>query len=179
MKRIKNFTLGILGVTFLSLGLYACSNDNETEDVTSELNNFTAKKEVQNFNFIQDTIYKYKNGIEIKSIIKSTFPITKFTTEMEIEKNLISGHKVEIEMADSNGLVTFNVKYPNNQICSTCKRDKDGNISDSLECSTFGVNQCAFSTYQQWSDAKIILKSFTGGVQEVLVDCIARNCIGW
>ena len=57
MKRIKNFTLGILGVTFLSLGLYACSNDNETEDVTSELNNFTAKREVQNFNFIQDTIY--------------------------------------------------------------------------------------------------------------------------
>ena len=98
---------------------------------------------------------------------------------MEIEKNLISGHKVEIEMADSNGLVTFNVKYPNNQLCSTCKRDKDGNISDSLECSTFGVNQCAFSTYQQWSDAKIILKSFTGGAQEVLVDCIARNCIGW
>ena len=49
MKRIKNFTLGILGVTFLSLGLYACSNDNETEDVTSELNNFAAKKEVQKF----------------------------------------------------------------------------------------------------------------------------------
>src|SRR5690606_5284065 len=27
MKRIKNFTLGILGVTFLSLGLFSCSND--------------------------------------------------------------------------------------------------------------------------------------------------------
>lgn len=30
MKRIKNFSLGILGVSFLSLGLYACSNDEET-----------------------------------------------------------------------------------------------------------------------------------------------------
>ena len=38
MKRIKNFTLGILGVSFLSLGLYACSNDDgaATENKTSE-----------------------------------------------------------------------------------------------------------------------------------------------
>lgn len=31
-KRIKNFTLEILGATILSAGLYACSNDNETTD---------------------------------------------------------------------------------------------------------------------------------------------------
>lgn len=35
MKRIKNFTLGILGATILSLGLYACSNDNETNTTES------------------------------------------------------------------------------------------------------------------------------------------------
>lgn len=30
MKRIKNFTLKILGATILSLGLYACNNDDTT-----------------------------------------------------------------------------------------------------------------------------------------------------
>lgn len=41
MKRIKNFTLGILGATILSLSLYACSNDNETG-----LNNNSAEKSI-------------------------------------------------------------------------------------------------------------------------------------
>lgn len=30
MKRFKNLALSILGVTVLSLGLYACTNDAET-----------------------------------------------------------------------------------------------------------------------------------------------------
>jgi len=37
MKRIKNFTLGILGVSFLSLGLYACSNDDTTKETEENL----------------------------------------------------------------------------------------------------------------------------------------------
>ena len=36
MKKIKNLTLGILGATILSLGLYACSNDNEVLDENSQ-----------------------------------------------------------------------------------------------------------------------------------------------
>ncbi len=39
MKRIKNFTLGILGATILSLGLYACSNDDATANNTTEQTN--------------------------------------------------------------------------------------------------------------------------------------------
>lgn len=42
MTRIKNFTLGILGATILSFGLYSCSNDdtttnNSTKQTTAEL----------------------------------------------------------------------------------------------------------------------------------------------
>ena len=45
MKKIKNLTLGILGATILSLGLYACSNDNEaTTNTTSEQKNVLAFK---------------------------------------------------------------------------------------------------------------------------------------
>ena len=36
MKRIKNFTLEILGATILSAGLYACSNDNEAKMSNTE-----------------------------------------------------------------------------------------------------------------------------------------------
>src|SRR5690606_16463420 len=44
MKRIKNFTLGILGATVLSFGLYACSNDDRSEDVTTEQNVMAARE---------------------------------------------------------------------------------------------------------------------------------------
>lgn len=37
MKRIKNLTLGILGATVLSLGLYACNNDNNSETLSQDL----------------------------------------------------------------------------------------------------------------------------------------------
>ena|SRR5690554_422191 len=36
MKNFKKFTLGILGATILSLGLYACSNDDAVTDNTTE-----------------------------------------------------------------------------------------------------------------------------------------------
>lgn len=44
MKRIKNLTFGILGATILSLGLYACSNDDSTSSSnTNEQSNLAAK----------------------------------------------------------------------------------------------------------------------------------------
>lgn len=45
MKRINNLTLGILGATVLSLGLYACSNDDaETVNTTTEQTTLSAKR---------------------------------------------------------------------------------------------------------------------------------------
>ena len=58
-------------------------------------------------------------------------------------------------------------------------RDQNGNILDSFSCSTQGVKQCSFAVYQNWSKLKIAYESLTGGAQEVVVDCIARNCGGW
>lgn len=45
MKNFKKITLGLLGATILSLGLYACSNDNETTPTNSstEQNILSAK----------------------------------------------------------------------------------------------------------------------------------------
>lgn len=45
MKRIKNLTLGILGATVLSFGLYACSNDDSSSSSnTNEQYNLAAKE---------------------------------------------------------------------------------------------------------------------------------------
>lgn len=174
MKRMK-FTLGLLSLA-LVLTTFFVSCNNEEEIV---INKKELKKDVSIYSFVQDTVYKYSNGIEIKSIIKSTFPITKRISEIEIENKIKNGHKVEIEFRNSSEIKAFNIQYPNNKLCSTCKRDKDGNISDSLECSTECINQCAFSTYQQWSNAKIIVGSLVGAAQAVFGDCLARNCIGY
>jgi len=47
MKRIKNLTLGILGATVLSLGLFACSNDDaETTNATTEQKVIAARESV-------------------------------------------------------------------------------------------------------------------------------------
>lgn len=43
MKNIKKFTLGILGATILSLGLYACSNDDATTVNTTEQTTMVAR----------------------------------------------------------------------------------------------------------------------------------------
>lgn len=44
MKSFKKFTLGILGATILSLGLYACSNDDATINTSAEQKVMTAKE---------------------------------------------------------------------------------------------------------------------------------------
>lgn len=123
MKRMK-FTLGLLSLA-LVLTTFFVSCNNEEEIV---INKKELKKDVSIYSFVQDTVYKYSNGIEIKSIIKSTFPITKRISEIEIENKIKDGHKVEIEFRNSSEIKAFNIQYPNNKLCSTCKRDKDGNV---------------------------------------------------
>lgn len=86
---------------------------------------------------------------------------------------------VSISIIDGE-VISFGVpSYTNNDICSSCDRDENGNISDSTDCTRHGIRQCAFSTYQQWSTAKIIYQSLTGGSQQVFASCIGRNCLGW
>lgn len=59
MKRIKNFTLGILGATILSLGLYACSNDNETTAENSSTGNILASKMTTGFPLLKYGKFNY------------------------------------------------------------------------------------------------------------------------
>ncbi|WCM41210.1 hypothetical protein MG290_09595 [Flavobacterium sp. CBA20B-1] len=58
MKKIKNFTLGLLGATILSLGLYACSNDNETTTNSSTEQKGMAAKDGYNSAIINDLDFK-------------------------------------------------------------------------------------------------------------------------
>jgi|GEM_PF-3108103 len=61
MKKIKNLTLGILGATILSLGLYACSNDNETTTTSNAAKeqNVMAAKSVFNYEIYGTTHNEY------------------------------------------------------------------------------------------------------------------------
>lgn len=57
MKRIKNLTLGVIGATILSLGLYACSNDDATtnNNTPTEQTTLSAKlisnSEIMNYDY--------------------------------------------------------------------------------------------------------------------------------
>lgn len=59
MKRIKNFTLGILGAIVLSFGLYACSSDNEAVNPSKEQNSDLTKRSNAQRNGVQR--FKYRN----------------------------------------------------------------------------------------------------------------------
>lgn len=59
MKKIKNFTLGILGVTILSFSLYACSSDSETVNPAKEQNSDLTQRNNAQRNSIQRV--KYRN----------------------------------------------------------------------------------------------------------------------
>ncbi len=81
MKRIKNFTLGILGATILSLGLYACSNDDATANNTTEQTNSLNSK--ASFENNEDYVYDFvKKHVEINDKI---IPILENETNLNIE----------------------------------------------------------------------------------------------
>lgn len=87
MKRIKNFTLGILGATILSLGLYACNNDNEVIPTNSLTEQKTVLGKVQ--------ISSFKRAIEEKNVVISEF--SEMVASMGIQR-------IEIESISDNNI---------------------------------------------------------------------------
>lgn len=66
MKNFKKITLGLLGATILSLGLYACSNDNEATTANSSTNqNVMASKE--SYEFVKVPLPDYLQSTDIEA----------------------------------------------------------------------------------------------------------------
>ncbi|MBA5793028.1 hypothetical protein H1R17_05835 [Flavobacterium sp. xlx-214] len=118
MKKIKNLTLGILGATILSVGLYACSNDNEattSNNTTTEQSTIAAKEALdENLTTIYSNLtkkafgtYLIQNGVldvKIKEEIDNGFIFT-----FETEKNF--GFSTQ-----SFNLANYNFKISNNKL---------------------------------------------------------------
>src|SRR5690606_25606467 len=82
MKNFKKITLGLLGATILSLGLYACSNDDATKaNTTTEQT--TSIKSIASFENNEDYVYDFvKKHIEINDKI---IPILENEPNLDIE----------------------------------------------------------------------------------------------
>lgn len=117
MKRIKNFTLGIFGATILSLGLYACSNDEEptTSNAAIGQNVMVAKEALdENLTTIYSNLtkkafgaYLIQNGVsdvKIKEEIDNSFIFT-----FETEKNFGFG-------TQKFNLANYNFKISDNKL---------------------------------------------------------------
>lgn len=102
-KKIKRITLGILGATVLSLGLYACSNDNETttSNTSTEQKNIKAKKTkllcvttsccsvgpigIEIWSHTECTYIDVKDGsLTVKMKVNSYKPIDKLTIDEDL-----------------------------------------------------------------------------------------------
>lgn len=132
MKRIKNFTLGILGVSFLSLGLYACSND---EEVTTTNNTMIEQAalaatmstgeipEEEKHNIYQYFIEYYNMTDELEVLlVKEDLDLdTEFTNRLEEIEN-------EYQLLDL--LVEYNFSNPDTYIS---KLQKISNLQINLK----------------------------------------------
>lgn len=172
--------------------MFACSTENDFD--ANQLENKTTFDKLASkspFRYSKEIRNVMNNGQEVMTLIHSSIPLEDGVSEEILNQNIVlnkANVKIEyylnseflLDINIEDGMIAYGGKgYPNNGICSTCDKDKDGNIKDSMDCSNKGIKQCAFATYQQWSTAKIVYMSLTGGAQAVLGDCSARNCFGW
>lgn len=120
MKKIKNFTLGLLGATILSLGLYACSNDEQatTSNTSTEQNVMAAKDhgfinmnlpaQIRSFDsefdlIVEDVIYKNNEGKETEGQIRFKIPHNDLKIiSIELSENLLEAGKINSEFFIEN-----------------------------------------------------------------------------
>lgn len=91
MKRIKNLTLGLIGATILSAGLYACSNDNEATKSNASTEKMAGKEALdENLTNIYSNLtkkgfgeYLIQNGVSDVKLIEEIDNSFIFTFETE------------------------------------------------------------------------------------------------
>lgn len=160
---------------------YSCTNDSTIPQKQYVYKKTTQIKKVDNSTNRNTEIGE---GIYFEYKIVSSIPLNENMSiteiELEIEKNNAE-IELEIEIYDdpsSNNKGNFSnssfntFKFANNPY-------ENETFNDNFECSAAGIKQCAFAVYNTWSKAKIIYESLTGGAQNVVVECAARNCLGW
>jgi len=85
MKRIKNFTLGVFGATILSLGLYACSNDDAVTTPNSSTEQITmVGKSTMNFDEMEEMRFILATGMaEFVEALKPVYHEVKSYEEFQ------------------------------------------------------------------------------------------------
>lgn len=92
MKRLKQFALGILGTAFLSVGLFACSNDEEIHTA----NNTNSEVMMQTM-----AITSNSNGLRYAAGFYNTRITEGQTIEIKNPDNLIEGVKITELIVDN------------------------------------------------------------------------------
>lgn len=113
MKRIKNFTLGILGATILSLGLYACSNDDgaTTTNLSSEKTTF-ASKEATDF---EDVVNRLKKDNDFVLLSNSLEIFGESAKQPEVINQLLGKENINeaerVQLAHAFGFASVSDAY--------------------------------------------------------------------
>lgn len=120
MKNLKKITLGLLGATILSLGLYACSNDEQatTSNTSTEQNVMAAKDygfinmnlpaQIRSFDsefdlIVEDVIYKNNEGKETEGQIRFKIPHNDLKIiSIELSQNLLEASQINQEFFIEN-----------------------------------------------------------------------------
>ena len=141
MKKMKNLTLWVIGATMLSLGLYACSNDNEatvTNNNTTQQNtiassqvltNFKVKYQNLNYEIINENIFhiidssngvhpvqvKSNGNLRLDKISETEAILFEETAQKEYARLKIIEIKEDLVYMDvvlHNGKVFNNIEMP-------------------------------------------------------------------
>jgi len=113
MKNFKKITLGLLGATILSLGLYACSNDNEatTTNLSSEKTTI-ASKEGTGF---EDVINRLKTDHDFVLLSSSLEKFGESAKQPEVINQLLGKENIteaeRVQLAHAFGFASVSDAY--------------------------------------------------------------------
>ncbi len=110
MKRIKNLTLGVIAATILSLGLYACSDDDVTTANTTTEQTVMAVNKISYLRNSTDLVSDlfFNLGVEEIEVVESLYKLKTFKH--------FNFRGINYDMQNFNFVIQNDVIYLNNRI---------------------------------------------------------------
>lgn len=146
MKKIKNFTLRILGITFLSLGVFSCSNDNESLSTDKfEARTEQSISEVQRYYnnlktiIIASEIYNYDVAKELE---KEEVPLLDKLKKMNLENDETSRPMTFWDLKNKEIVKDFVEQYFDEEALTVSKKINDTKFIDETDRRTL-INEFA------------------------------------
>lgn len=185
MKNFKKITLGILGATILSLGLYACSNEDASTEVQAKKQTNLAPK-VSEFVITTGQFYMVNKGILVNDLKEHYKLEYRFVSEESIPTDSFEDFKSYYNT--KNGRINGRLELIIDDVVEGLWIIQDGETTivttssgaSSYSCTYEGLRKCTVDKIQDMNLLEKLACSFSGPacVSKTFGNCAWENCGG-